>query len=50
LGHLPGTTPRSISPVRTLEWVVKTTRGSASAVVKAVSEKGGTHSQTRELR
>ena len=50
LGHLPGTTPRSISSVRTVEWVVKTTRGSARAVVKVVSEKGGTHSLTRELR
>jgi len=50
LGHLPGTTPRSISPVRTVEWVVKTTRGNAKVVVKAVSEKGGTHSLTRELR
>jgi len=50
LGYLPGTTPRSISPVRTVEWVVKTTRGNAKVVVKAVSEKGGTHSLTRELR
>ena len=50
LGHLPGTTPRSISPVRTVEWVVKTTRGNAKAVVKAVSEKGGAHSLTREFR
>jgi len=50
LGHLPGTTPRAISPVQTVEWVVKTTRGSAKATVKVVSEKGGTHSLTRNLR
>jgi hypothetical protein len=50
LGHLPGTTPRSISPVQTVEWVVKTTRGSAKATVKAVSEKGGTHTLIRDLR
>jgi hypothetical protein len=50
LGHLPGTTVRSISPVRTVEWVVKTASGNAKAVVKSVSEKGGTHVRTVTLR
>lgn len=51
LGHLPGTTPRSVSPVQDVEWVVKATGlGSPAVVIKVVSEKGGTHSVTRTLK
>jgi len=43
LGHLSGNTPRSVSPVKNLEWVVRKTRESeASFEIKVVSEKGGT--------
>ncbi|MBS3819021.1 hypothetical protein KGY73_05905 [bacterium] len=43
LGHLPGNTPRSVSPVENLEWVVRTTRESGASVeIKVVSQKGGT--------
>ena len=50
LGHLPGTTPREISPIQSVEWVVKTTGSPASVTVKVVSEKGGTHSRSLGLR
>jgi hypothetical protein len=43
LGHLPGNTPRSSSPIKTAEWMVKSTgSGAPTVVIKAVSEKGGT--------
>ena len=46
LGHLEGYP----SPVRTVEWVVKTSgKGKSSAVIKAVSEKGGTDTRKIEL-
>lgn len=44
LGHLPGHTVRSSSPVQTVEWMVQASGKKApTAVIKAVSEKGGTH-------
>jgi murein tripeptide amidase MpaA len=43
LGHLPGNTPRSSSPIKTAEWMVKATGpGTPTVIIKAVSEKGGT--------
>lgn len=43
LGHLEGNTPRSESPVKKLEWIVrKEGSGTAAAEVTVVSEKGGT--------
>ncbi len=51
LGHLPGTTPRSVPPARTVEWVVKATgSGRPVVTVEAVSEKGGAHAKTVKLR
>ena len=48
LGHLPGHTSLDPSPVQTVEWMVKTTgKGTPSAIITVVSEKGGTH--TKEL-
>jgi len=44
LGHLPGHTMRSSSPVQTVEWMVQASgKKVPTAVIKAVSEKGGTH-------
>lgn len=43
LGYLSGNTPRSVSPVKNLEWVIRTTRESGTSFeIKVVSEKGGT--------
>jgi len=51
LGHLPGTTPRSVPPPQSVEWVVRTTGpGLPTATIEAVSEKGGIHAKTVELR
>ena len=50
IGHLPGTTPRSVSQVKKVEWVVSSTgKGKPVAVITAVSEKGGTDSKTVTL-
>ena len=44
LGHLPGNSVRSSSPVQTVEWMVQASEKKApTAVIKALSEKGGTH-------
>jgi hypothetical protein len=45
IGHLPGNTPRSSSPVKKVEWLVKADGREPTVVVKAVSEKGGTDSK-----
>ncbi|MFQ6037169.1 MAG: M14 family zinc carboxypeptidase, partial [Candidatus Aminicenantales bacterium] len=46
LGHLPGHTSLSPSPLKTVEWMVKPRPGSrATAVIRVVSEKGGTHTR-----
>jgi hypothetical protein len=51
LGHLRGHTVRSSSPVNTVEWMVKATgRRAPTAVIKAVSEKGGTDTKKLTLR
>ena len=51
LGHLPGHTVRSSSPIQTVEWMVKaTSRKAPTAVIKAVSEKGGTDTKKLILR
>ena len=51
LGHLRGHTVRSSSPVNTVEWMVKATgRKAPTAVIKAVSEKGGTDTKKLTLR
>jgi hypothetical protein len=43
IGHLDGNTPRSESPVKKLEWIIRTTGGNRAAVIlKVISEKGGT--------
>ena len=43
IGHLSGTSSRMDPPIETVEWMVKASKkGSASAVIKIVSEKGGT--------
>lgn len=59
LGHLPGNPPpgRSaftqhageISPVKHVQWLVTVADGEATAIVKAVSEKGGTDSKEVKL-
>jgi hypothetical protein len=51
LGHLPGHTSLDPSPVQSVEWMVKATRtGNPSAVIKVVSEKGGTHAKKISLK
>ena len=46
VGHLRGHTPRSSSPVQIVEWMVKASGKKApTAVIKAISEKGGTHTK-----
>jgi len=51
LGHLPGHTARSSSPVQTVEWMVKASGKKApTAVIKSISEKGGTHTQKITLK
>ncbi len=43
LGHLPGNTPRSESPVKQVSWIIRTDSGKQVSIeIKAVSEKGGT--------
>ncbi len=42
LGHLPGNTPRSTSPVKKVEWLVKTDSETPTAEIRVFSEKGGT--------
>ena len=43
IGHLTGTTSSLNPPTETVEWMVKASKkGSPSAVIKVVSEKGGT--------
>jgi hypothetical protein len=43
IGHLPGNTPRSTSPIKKAEWVVKASgRGAPVATIKAISDRGGT--------
>ena len=50
IGHLRGHTPRSSSPVQTVEWMVKASGKKApTAVIKAISEKGGTHTKKLTL-
>jgi hypothetical protein len=47
LGHLPGNTPQSASPVKKVEWMVKASGPTPpSVIIKAVSEKGGTDTKT----
>lgn len=49
LGHLPGHTSLDPSPVQTVEWMVKTTgKGTPTATITVLSEKGGT--QSKELK
>ena len=51
LGHLRGHTPRSASPVQKVVWMVKATgRKAPTAVIKAISEKGGTLTEKITLR
>jgi hypothetical protein len=50
IGHLSGNTPRSASPVKTVEWLVKADGREPTVVVKAVSEKGGTDSKKLALK
>lgn len=51
LGHLPGHTVRSYSPVKTVEWMVKAAgRKAPTAVIRVVSEKGGTDTKELTLR
>jgi len=50
LGHLPGSTPRSLSPVQTVEWMVKATgKAAPTVVIKSISEKGGTDTKKLTL-
>ncbi len=50
VGHLRGHTPRSSSPVQTVEWMVKASSKKApTAVINAISEKGGTHTKKLTL-
>ena len=43
IGHLSGTGSSLDPPIETVEWMVKASKkGAASAVIKVVSEKGGT--------
>lgn len=46
LGHLPGNTPSSVSPIKTVEWMVKVVGENPQIVVEVVSEKGGTQTRT----
>lgn len=50
LGQLPGNTPRSSSPVKQVEWLVKADGRDPTVVIKAVSEKGGTDSKELAVR
>ena len=60
LGHLPGNLVQtgrrrrqapSAPPVKEVEWMVKATGGSApTVVIKAISEKGGTHTKKITLK
>lgn len=51
LGHLPGHTVRSQSPVQDVEWMVKASGKKApSAVIQVASEKGGTQTQKIALK
>jgi hypothetical protein len=50
VGHLRGHTPRSSSPVQTVEWMVKASSKKApTAVINVISEKGGTHTKKLTL-
>jgi len=51
IGHLSGTARSLDPPVHQVEWMVKASqRGSASAVIKVVSEKGGADTKRIDLR
>jgi hypothetical protein len=51
LGHLPGHTSLTPSPMQTVEWMVKTTgKGTPTATIKVTSEKGGTHAKVIALK
>ena len=50
LEHLPGNTPQSPSPIKTVEWMVKATgKAAPTVVIKAISEKGGTDTKKLTL-
>ena len=50
IGHLPGNTPRSTSPIKKVEWVVKASgKGSPVATIKAISDRGGTDTKKMPL-
>jgi hypothetical protein len=50
LGHLAGRSARSGSPVKELEWVVKSDGGQPTATIKVVSQKGGTDKKKIDLK
>ena len=49
VGHLPGNTPQSVSPIKTVEWVVKNAGDNPRVTVEVFSEKGGTETRTFRL-
>jgi len=49
LGHLPANTPRTVSPVKTVEWLVRATGDMPQITVVVFSEKGGTDTRTLRL-